>query len=116
MTVREPIHHLAIDAEWAEVAASGQPYERSTIDSTLDEVGYVHCAFAHQVAGVVARYYADRADVVVLTIDPDRLDAELRIENTSGGTELFPHLYGPLDPAAVVTATPLQEFLGERHG
>ncbi len=110
------IHHLAIGEEWADVAASGRWYERSTIDSSLDEVGYIHCAFAHQVEGVVARYYPDRADVVVLTIDPSGLEAEVRIENTSGGSEVFPHLYGPLDPAAVVAVTPLQEFLTDPPG
>jgi len=110
----QPIHHLAIDGEWAHVVAAGRPYDRSTIDQTLAEVGFVHCAFAHQVEGVVARYYADRSDVVVLTIDPALLHPELRVENTSGGTELFPHLYGPLDPDAVVAVTSLREFLG--HG
>ena len=95
------------------MVASGRLYERSTIDQALDEVGFVHCAFTHQVEGVVTRYYADRTDVVVLTIDASRLRSELRIENTSGGTELFPHVYGPLDPDAVVAVTPLAEFLGD---
>ena len=52
----------------------------------------------------------------MLTIDPTRLEVEVRIENTSGGREVFPHLYGPLDPAAVVAVTPLQEFLTDPPG
>jgi uncharacterized protein (DUF952 family) len=47
----------------------------------------------------------------VLTIDPAAAGVELRVENTRGGTEGFPHLYGPLDPRAVVAVTPLAEFL-----
>lgn len=113
------VFHLAVAEEWQDVVSSGRPYERSTIDQTLDEVGFVHCALAEQVPGVVERYYAGRTDVVVLTVDPARLESELRMENTSGGTELFPHVYGPLTPAAVVAVTPLGEFLtavGTRPG
>ncbi len=105
-----PVFHLALAAEWADVVASGRSYERSTIDQSLAEVGFVHLAFGPQVAAVVQRYYAGRTDVVVLAIDPSRLDAELRVENTSGGTELFPHLYGSLPASAVVGVTPLAEF------
>lgn len=106
-----PIFHLAVAEEWADLVASGGSYDRSTIDQSLADVGYVHCAFAEQVPGVVERYYAGRTDVVVLTVDPSRLESELRLENTSGGTELFPHIYGPLAVGAVIAVTPLAEFL-----
>jgi uncharacterized protein (DUF952 family) len=105
------IFHLALADEWQDVVSSGRPYGRSTIDQTLEEVGFVHCARAEQVKGVVERYYAGRTGVVVLTVDPARLESELRMENASGGTEFFPHVYGPLTPAAVVAVTPLGEFL-----
>jgi uncharacterized protein (DUF952 family) len=36
--------------------------------------------------------------VLILTIDPSALDAEVRVEDG------FPHLYGPLPVAAVVSA------------
>ena len=36
------------------------------------------------------------ADVILLTIDPQCLDGEIKIEN------LFPHIYGPLPLAAVI--------------
>ncbi len=115
MTERpELVYHLADAGEWEAVVASGEPWRRSTIDQTLDEVGFVHCALAHQVAGVVERYHPARAGVVVVTIETARLGAPLVLENTSGGTELFPHLYGPLDPDAVVAVTPLATFLRAR--
>ncbi len=109
-TIDEPIYHLTLADEWADVVASGHRYDRSTIDQTLDEVGFVHCALAHQVGGVVERYYADRDDIVVLTVDPGRLGTEVRFENTTGGTELFPHLYGAIELEAVLAVTPIAEF------
>jgi len=106
------VHHVALVAEWDRVVAGEIPYTWSTIDAPLDDVGFVHCAFAHQVRGVVERYYEGRVDeIVVLTLDPARSASELRLENTSGGTELFPHLYGPITPDAVVAVEPLSRFL-----
>lgn len=109
------VFHLAVAEEWAGVAGSGRSYDRSTIDQSLEQVGFVHCALMGQVAGVVERYYVGRTDIVVLTIDPSRLESELRLENTGGGTELFPHIYGPLTAESVVAVTPLGEFLADDH-
>jgi uncharacterized protein (DUF952 family) len=47
-------------------------------------------------------------DLVVLAVDARDLGESLRWEPSRGGA-LFPHLYGPLDPALVVSrrAAPL---------
>ncbi len=94
------IFHLALQAEWDEAVARGGPYERSTIGQSLAEVGFVHCSFDGQVEQTAALFYANRDDVVVLTIDTNRLNADVRVE--SG----FPHIYGPLPLDAVVDARP----------
>jgi uncharacterized protein (DUF952 family) len=48
-------------------------------------------------------YGADFTDeLVVLEIDTDRIDADVRVENLDGGEELFPHIYGAVPVAAVV--------------
>ena len=48
------------------------------------------------------RLFAGRRDLLVLTIDPKRLDVPIKYENPEGGSELFPHIYGALDSRAVV--------------
>jgi uncharacterized protein (DUF952 family) len=69
---------------------------------TLDDVGFIHAGFAHQVAHVGAAYYADVDEpLVLLAIDRDRLDVPVIVENLEGGDELFPHIYGPLPTTAV---------------
>jgi glutathione S-transferase len=98
------IYHVAERAHWDAAVAAGD-YRRSTRDQTLDEVGYLHGANADQVAGVLQRYYLDATDLVLLAVDADLVADLLRDENTSGGTELFPHLYGPLPVDAVVVVT-----------
>jgi len=45
-------------------------------------------------------FYADAGEVVLLEIDPAAVGVPLRADAIPTG-ELFPHLYGPLNPAAV---------------
>ena len=101
--VPEPIFHLALRGDWEAAQAAGE-YRVSTRGATLEGVGYLHASTLEQVERIGARFYADVADdVVVLVIDPSRVEAEIRLENLEGGTERFPHLYGPL-PLDAVTA------------
>ena len=75
-------------------------YRVSTRGATLDEVGFIHAATQEQVDGVQARYYADAGDLVLLTIDTDRLISPWRFDPV--GEQEFPHIYGPLNLDAVV--------------
>lgn len=99
------LYHLTRRADWEAALAEGE-YRLSTLGLTLDEVGFVHCARDHQVAGVAERFFSGQSDLVLLEIDPTRLDAEIRHEAPTDGDETFPHLYGPLPTAAVVRVEP----------
>jgi uncharacterized protein (DUF952 family) len=49
---------------------------------------------------------------MLLVIDPSLVPVEIRLENTEGGDDLFPHIYGELPLAAVVraeSATPKED-------
>jgi uncharacterized protein (DUF952 family) len=102
------IYHVADRTHWADAQADGR-YRRSTRDQAFDEVGYMHGANAEQLSGVLERYYQGVDDLVLLTIDADAVSAILRDENTSGGTELFPHLYEPLPVDAVIAVTDIDD-------
>ena len=52
-------------------------------------------------AATAALIYAGRDDVVVLTIDEERLGCDVRVEDG------FPHIYGELPLNAVVEVSPL---------
>ena len=95
------IWHLAERAHWDEALTTGV-YERSTRGQSLAEVGFVHCSYREQVAGVATLHFAGVPDLVLLRIDPDRVPAEVKVE---GG---FPHVYGPIPVDAVTDATPFQ--------
>ena len=59
---------------------------------------------AHQVRGVCDRHFAGEDDLVLLTIEADRLGPALKWETSHKG-EAYPHLYGPL-PLALVRPSP----------
>jgi uncharacterized protein (DUF952 family) len=101
-TEQTPIFHIALERDWAEAQGTGV-YGVSTRGATVDEVGFIHASFEAQLAGVASRYYAAVDEpLVVLVIDPDRLDVPLVIEEVEGAGEAFPHIYGPLPVSAVV--------------
>lgn len=96
------IFHIALVDDWAGALTSGD-YRASTRGQTLDEVGFIHCSTAEQVDATLHRFYGDVDEVVVLTIDPDRVDAPIVYEPPAPGIdERFPHVYGPLPLAAVI--------------
>jgi uncharacterized protein (DUF952 family) len=98
------IFHIARLADWKEAEASGS-YAVSTLGRTLEDEGYIHAARHDQVPAVRDRYFADVTDpLVVLEIETDRLDAEVRDEQV--GDEVYPHVYGPIPASAVVAWRP----------
>ena len=62
---------------------------------------------APQVTASANRFYADASELLVLHIDPSRLTSPLKAE-AAGSGELFPHIYGPLNRDAVVSARTLE--------
>lgn len=102
----EALFHIARRADWQEAQREGQ-YTVSTLGRTLVEEGFIHLSFGHQVDGVAEAFYRDETDLVVLELDPELLDHEVRVEAVPGTGQSFPHLYGPIIPSAVVAVRPL---------
>ncbi|WP_193607501.1 DUF952 domain-containing protein [Nocardioides lijunqiniae] len=110
------IFHLATVAEWDAARDSGA-YTTSTIGRTLAEEGFIHASRADQWQGVRERYYADVTEpLVLLVIDTDRLTSPVVEERVGEGPETFPHVYGPINPDAVVQALPVGGTVGEPLG
>lgn len=108
----EHVFHLALRRDW-EAARSAGDYRVSTLGRTLEDEGFIHASRRHQWRGVRAAFYAQVDEpLVLLEIDPALLDCELRLEVPPGADEPFPHLYGPLAPAAVVAVHDVPDAQG----
>lgn len=102
------IYHIALAAEWERARRDGE-YTVSTRGVTLADQGFIHASTAEQVAGVANAFYKDVPDnLLVLVVDAERVRPEIRYEHVPGAEAPFPHIYGPLDPAAVVRTRPLR--------
>jgi uncharacterized protein (DUF952 family) len=95
------IYHLTTPEAWEK--AAGKPYRADSLDSE----GFIHCSNADQVACAANRFYAVVEKLYVLCLDADRLGTALRDEPASDG-EVFPHVYGPIEPDAVVEICPMR--------
>src|SRR5512146_1618606 len=92
-------------ADWERALADGE-YTMSTRGVTVAEQGFIHASTASQVSGVANSFYQDAPDLLLLVIDAERLTAPLRYDEVPGAAEPFPHIYGPLNPDAVIQALP----------
>lgn len=101
----EHIVHITERSLWEAARARGT-YETSTRGRTLAQEGFIHCSTRAQLPGTARRFFADLDDLVVLVIDPDRLDVPVKYETDRPGGEAFPHVYGPIPVAAVVDVEP----------
>ncbi len=79
--------------------------------ASLDSEGFVHCSADDATTLAVATaFYAHLADdLVAAVVDPGRLTSTLVREPAEPGpppgveaTVRFPHVYGPIDPEAVI--------------
>jgi uncharacterized protein (DUF952 family) len=99
------IYHIALAQDWAQAQRDGQ-YTTSTRGRTLAEEGFIHASTAAQVDQVADAFYRDAPDLVLLVIDTERVGSPIRYEFVPGQADPYPHIYGPLNPDAVVEARP----------
>lgn len=95
--------HVTTAAEW-EAAVREGVYR----GDTLSTEGFLHASEPAQVIEVANRLFRGRTGLVLLLIDERRVRAPVVRENLEGGTERYPHLYGPLNLDAVRAVLPFR--------
>lgn len=104
------IFHITTRKAWDVAQAQGKYSAPS-----LATEGFIHCSILSQVLPVADAFYSGQSDLCLLVIDPSLLASTLKWEPPSGGTpppgvaagEMFPHIYGPINLAAVVKVVDL---------
>ncbi len=92
------IYHLALADDWSAARAKGV-YGVSTCGLSVEQVGFLHASYAHQIAATHRRFLAEAGPLKLLVLDPQQLQAgglPVRSEPAPGSGELFPHVYGAL--------------------
>ncbi len=92
-----PLLHIAPRDRWEAARDAKAPYT----DPSLEAEGFIHLSTPEQVLIPANERFAGRTDLVLLVIDPARLDAGVIFEDCYESGMEFPHLYGPLPIDAV---------------
>ena len=90
------IFHITKREDWERAKREGVYRTPS-----LATEGFIHCSQADQVVRTANRLFSGQTGLVLLEIDVGDVTAEIRYENCEDGEELFPHIYGPIDPASI---------------
>jgi len=96
------IYHMCPADTWQEAVRAGVYH--GTDDDRRD--GFIHFSTADQIAASARRHRARQAGLVLIAVESAPLGARLTWEKSRAGA-LFPHLFGPLDPAEVAYVHPL---------
>ncbi len=97
------IYKICTDVEWR-IAVAERVYRGAPAD-LVD--GFILFSTAGQLGETLRRHFDGVDGLVIVAFHDDGLGDGLRYEPARGG-ELFPHLYGTLDPAAALRVWPLQ--------
>lgn len=90
------VYHITTADQWRRAQVTGV-YRTASLDTE----GFVHCSTRDQVVRVANQRFAGWTGLVLLAVDPSRVNSPVVFENTEGGSELFPHVYGPIGADAV---------------
>jgi uncharacterized protein (DUF952 family) len=91
------IYKLVSRGEWEAARAAG-----AFLGAAVDLAdGYIHFSTGAQAVETARKYFAGLPDILIVGFEAEALGPGLKWEPSRGG-DLFPHLYGPLDPALAV--------------
>ncbi|MEP6849165.1 MAG: DUF952 domain-containing protein [Acidobacteriota bacterium] len=94
------VYHIVLPEYWRSLDV-----ERDYVAESLTTESFVHCSYSGQLDDVLKRYYSNADEVLILTIDTDKLSSRL-VEEPSTNNEIYPHIYGPVNREAIVEVEP----------
>ena len=104
------LYKIVATSHWR--AAEHDGIFRGSADDLRD--GFIHFSTAEQLAETAAKHFAGQDNLLLVSVDGDRLGAALKWEPSRGGA-LFPHLHGELALAAVIKVDKLILGADGRH-
>ena len=93
----QPLYKVVSAEVWRRAEAEGL-FRGAGIDL---QDGFIHLSSPDQVVETVEKHFAGQENLLLVTIDGDKLGQALRWEPSRGG-DLFPHVYGEIRFDAVV--------------
>lgn len=100
--IQKTIYKIVPRDLWAQAEKAGT-FEGAPVDIAD---GYIHFSTNEQVHETAAKHFAGQTDLLLVSIDAEKLGDKLIYEVSRRGA-LFPHLYAALPMSAVTKVEPL---------
>lgn len=75
---------------------------------SLQEEGFIHASYLHQLKSVLEKHYPQAKDLYLVKINPQKLQQEWKEEDLKNKGEKFPHVYGEINFTAVEEIVPVE--------
>lgn len=102
------ILHCLTQQEW-ETVKKDKYYGKELLDSS----NFIHCATIQDFWRVAPYFKEIKEPLLLLCIDTDKVEAEIKWEDDGNYGREYPHIYGELNLDAIVDVLP---FLRDEHG
>ncbi|MFW6378033.1 MAG: DUF952 domain-containing protein [Bacillota bacterium] len=97
------ITHITERAAWEQAKETGVYRAES-----LETEGFIHCSTMRQVLGLANKLYQNQEDLVLLIIDENKVNSDIKYEDLHKTGQSYPHIYGHLNTEAVVNVCDFQ--------
>jgi len=91
------VYKIVSRGAWAEAIGRGR-FDGAAIDL---QDGYIHLSTKDQAQQTATLHFRGQTDLLLVALAAESLGGGLRWEPSRGG-QMFPHLYGPLDPSVAL--------------
>lgn len=97
------IYHIAEKDEW-----SACQDKTEYVPKRYNKDRFVHCSDDCQIERIANSMFKTRAEIILLKIDPTKLNAQTIYESPQGTDEKFPHVYGTINKQAITKVSELK--------
>lgn len=94
----DSIYHITTSSEIERAGRLGE-----YLPANFGTDGYIHCSYAYQLKGIANSKYRGRRDLVLVEIDPSKLNCPIVEENGMENGQGFPHIFGALPMSSVTS-------------
>lgn len=89
--------HLATRPSW-----ESQELSLHYSHSSLKDEGFIHTSFLSELKTTYEQYFQSSDDLVLIGIDLEKVEAQVKMEVVNSRNATFPHIYGKINKSAIV--------------
>jgi uncharacterized protein (DUF952 family) len=105
MLPHDALLHVALPEAWESQRATGR-YR----PAGFEKEGFIHCCHPRQLERVLRDHFKDVDEVLLLVLDRALIASEIKYERAAN--DEYPHIYGPIEPVAVLEVIPTMRVTG----